>query len=196
MNRPSMDEVWLGVALQLARRGTCYKARVGCVLTNSRGYVLSTGWNGPEEGAPHCNEEFPHVSLNAKTATEQVSLMMSRGKPARREEGAHYVVCADACPGALAPRGADLCEAVHAEQNALTQCANAERIHTAYCSLSPCLRCAKQLLNTGVQRVVYAKRYAAEPQAYDLLTRPTKRRPSGVEMIHLPMEASPHGNEG
>ena len=32
------------------------------------------------------------------------------------------------CPGANAPAGADLCEAVHAEQNALLQCKDIDKI--------------------------------------------------------------------
>lgn len=171
MKRPSMDEVWLRVALDLSARGTCYKARVGCVLTNARGHVLSTGWNGPEEGAPHCNEVVYEPSLQEMVGGPPV--------PPRYPH---------ACPGAFAPRGSDLCEAVHAEQNALSRCAFVDQIRTAYCSLSPCLRCAKQLLNTGMQRLVYARLYEAEPQALALLSRPSSRRPSGVELIHLPEE--------
>ena len=52
------------------------------------------------------------------------------------------------CVGAETPSGSDLCEAVHAEQNALMQCRDIERIYALYCTHAPCLRCTKMLLNT------------------------------------------------
>ena len=59
------------------------------------------------------------------------------------------------CAGACAPKGADLCEAVHAESNALLNCRDPELIETCYTSHAPCLRCTKTLLNTGCFRIVY-----------------------------------------
>ena len=52
------------------------------------------------------------------------------------------------------PPGQDNCEAVHAEQNAILQCRQPERIATAYVTLSPCKPCLKLLLNTGCTRIV------------------------------------------
>jgi len=58
------------------------------------------------------------------------------------------------CAGASAPRGADLCEAVHAEQNALLYC-DVLRARTIYITHAPCMRCTKTLLNTPINRVVF-----------------------------------------
>lgn len=73
------------------------------------------------------------------------------------------------CPGADAPSGTglDLCEASHAEQNALLQCHEVQAIDTAYVTASPCITCTKLLLNTSCQRVVFIERYT-HPQAEDL----------------------------
>lgn len=60
------------------------------------------------------------------------------------------------CAGANAPKGADLCQAVHAEQNALLTCKDPEQIYTCYTTHAPCLRCTKTLLNTSCTRIVYA----------------------------------------
>lgn len=59
------------------------------------------------------------------------------------------------CAGANAPKGSDLCEAVHAEQNALLNCRNPELIETCYTTHAPCLRCTKTLLNTGCISIIY-----------------------------------------
>lgn len=65
------------------------------------------------------------------------------------------------CKGSKLPSGSglDLCEAIHAEQNALTFCNNIDNIYTVYTTTSPCMHCAKMLANTGAQRIVYHKAY-------------------------------------
>lgn len=70
--------------------------------------------------------------------------------------------CIDSpCAGANKPSGTglELCQAVHAEQNALLQCPDVKRIHTAYCTASPCMTCVKLLMNTGCQRIVFSEEY-------------------------------------
>ena len=58
------------------------------------------------------------------------------------------------CPGAQAPKGADLCEAVHAEQNALLS-PEAHRAFTCYVTHAPCMRCVNILLNTSIQNIIF-----------------------------------------
>ena len=53
----------------------------------------------------------------------------------------------------------DLCEAVHAEQNALLQCKNVFEIDTCYVTVSPCMTCTKLLLNTSCQTIVFEEDY-------------------------------------
>jgi dCMP deaminase len=70
--------------------------------------------------------------------------------------------CMDApCPGAESLGGPrEACEAVHAEASALLQARSSRREpRTAYCSLTPCMDCAKLLVSAGVRRVVAAAAY-------------------------------------
>jgi len=76
------------------------------------------------------------------------------------------------CAGANAPAGADLCEAVHAEQNALLQCRDVDKIHTCYVTHMPCMRCIKQLMNTSCQDIVYLDGTLEQPAARDLWLHP------------------------
>lgn len=59
------------------------------------------------------------------------------------------------CPGARHPsgKGLNLCFAVHAEQNALIQCADVEKLKAAYCTVTPCIHCMKMLMNTSTQHI-------------------------------------------
>lgn len=71
------------------------------------------------------------------------------------------------CPGATAAPGEslDLCEAVHAEMNAIANCREPWNIYTCYCTVSPCLTCVKLLMNTGCHRIVFAEEYAHDDLA-------------------------------
>lgn len=133
--RPSIDETMLAVAAMLARRSTCLRRAVGCVLCDARGRILSTGYNGVAAGLPHCNE-----------------LDMRIGK---------YDLYPHACPGAGAASGTqlDACHAVHAEANAIVFCREPDRIQTAYVTTSPCIPCAKLLINTGCRSIIFSVEY-------------------------------------
>ena len=73
------------------------------------------------------------------------------------------------CAGAVAASGINLdaCKAVHAEQNALLHCPDIYRVHTVYCTCSPCITCTKLLLGTYAVRVVFLEEYP-HPEARDL----------------------------
>jgi dCMP deaminase len=60
---------------------------------------------------------------------------------------------------------AELCYAIHAEQNAIIQAAKlgiAIDAATLYCTHQPCSVCAKIIVNAGIKRVVYEQGYPDE----------------------------------
>lgn len=59
--------------------------------------------------------------------------------------------------------GLDICQAIHAEQNALMFCSDIEKIHACHVTTSPCEHCSKMLLNTGVRLVLYDELYESTP---------------------------------
>ena len=65
------------------------------------------------------------------------------------------------CKGAHLPsgQGLDLCEATHAEQNALLQCKDVQAIRACYTTTSPCIHCVKLLMNTGCQEIDFLDFY-------------------------------------
>jgi len=72
------------------------------------------------------------------------------------------------------PSGEGLGECIcsHAEENAITQSAYhgmALRGATLYCTLSPCLICAKMIINAGIVEVIYEDRYEFTEQTRKLL---------------------------
>jgi len=77
------------------------------------------------------------------------------------------------CAGG-APSGADLAECIcaHAEENAITQAAYhgiAVKDAVLYCTFSPCLLCARMIVNAGIREVVYEEEYEFGSQTRALL---------------------------
>ena len=60
---------------------------------------------------------------------------------------------------------AEICYAVHAEQNAIIQAARLGTVldgATLYCTHQPCVICAKMIINAGIKRIVYGEGYPDE----------------------------------
>jgi dCMP deaminase len=60
---------------------------------------------------------------------------------------------------------AELCYAIHAEQNAIIQAARlgiSVKGATLYCTHQPCVICSKMIVNAGIARVVYENEYPDE----------------------------------
>jgi len=144
MTRSSIDAWALSLAVVTAKRGTCLRRQVGCVLLDARRRVLATGHNGVARGLPHCNEAI---------FGEEV--------PTSGPYGVRPVLHPHACAGAKlkSGMGLDTCEAVHAEVNACLQCGDVMAIESCYVTVSPCVSCTKLLMNTGCRRIVFRTPY-------------------------------------
>lgn len=131
--RPTADEYFIEMAKLVARRGTCLRRQVGCVLVDEFGHVLATGYNGVARGVAHCNHYDPDTESQYPFA----------------------------CEGARAASGTDLhkCQAIHAEINALIQCTRPQDVFKVYTTVSPCIHCTRALLNTPAQEIIFAERY-------------------------------------
>lgn len=93
--------------------------------------ILVTGYAGAAAGLPHCDD----VGHQMKT------IIHENGKQTQ-----HCVRTA------------------HAEQNAIVQAARVGvsiEGATLYCGMTPCATCAKMIINSGIARVICAKRYHA-----------------------------------
>ncbi len=151
--RPAFDQIFMNLALDLAKRSHCVKAQVGAVLTKDT-RIISIGYNGPPAGTHNCDEEFP-----------------IEGCP-RDTKGS--------CSLAL-----------HAEENAILYAAkNGSQLEgtTLYCTLSPCISCARLIFQSGIKKVYFHSSYAkykglAIDEGVEFL------RKFGVETVQYELEA-------
>jgi dCMP deaminase len=131
-DRIPLEEVYVRMAEELAKRSTCARLQVGTVITTGDlTQVLGIGYNGNARGLPNR--------------------------------------CDSAEPGA--------CGCIHSEQNALIKAGAQLPGKVMFVSASPCVMCAKMIINANVGRVYYREAYR-DPSGLDVL------RQGGVDVIH------------
>lgn len=92
-------------------------------------------------------------------ATNSILSLGYNGSPRGTEH------CGIECESRSHGENSDVCKAVHAEANAIYNAASngvSLQGSTLYCTLSPCMNCAKALIQVGVTKVVFG-----ENSAYD-----------------------------
>ncbi len=58
--RPGFDDIYMELAVNLAKRSHCIKRHVGAVLTKDT-RIISIGYNGPPSGTHNCDERWPEA---------------------------------------------------------------------------------------------------------------------------------------
>lgn len=140
-DRISRQQMLMGMAEVAARRSTCARSQVGVVIAlDSR--PLVSGYNGAPAGMPHCDHTctcLPNIIRGGESMIWRAQL--------------HEIGC---------PAG-DPCDiAVHAEANAIAFAArHGVKLEgsTLFVTLSPCVPCAKLIINAGIVEVVYSTVY-------------------------------------
>jgi len=64
--RPTWDEYFMKITEAVAKRSTCDRGRMGCVIARNK-QILVTGYAGAPSGLPHCDE----VGHQMKTITNE-----------------------------------------------------------------------------------------------------------------------------
>ncbi len=170
MNRGGWCKYFMEIALAVSSRSTCPRKSVGCVITTPDRRIVATGYNGSLAGTPHCIEQgCLMIEVNYQPEAS-VSVMVDPDQPAKLH--------------AFIRPGNDLVmhcrRAVHAETNALLQCARhgiAVNGAIAYVTTSPCLACMTNLCAAGIKTIVYGDAYRLD------LSLPIAQA-AGVGLIH------------
>ena len=58
MERPGFDDIYMELAVNMAKRSHCIKRHVGAVLAKDT-RIISIGYNGPPSSTHNCDEEWP-----------------------------------------------------------------------------------------------------------------------------------------
>jgi dCMP deaminase len=135
MERPSISQTNMEIAFTVSRRSTCSRRHNGAVIADSKGVVLSTGYNGSLSGFDHCDHECDcFAELN--------ELPHEQSCPANPNNGCTTAVHAEANSVYFAAR-----KGVSVEGCII------------YCTTEPCVKCAEAIIQSGIAEVVYSQSY-------------------------------------
>jgi len=153
------DTYFHSICDSVATKSPCLSRKIGAILVRDKS-IISTGYNGPPRGIPHCGHErfMKDKVLQGEFSGDLIrSELISTDCPRQilgYESGTHM----------------ELCPAQHAEENVIS---NAARLgvgilgSTLYInSIIPCKNCFGTLINTGVVEVVIK-----EAKVYDEYTQ-------------------------
>ena len=144
------DQYFHKICEAVASKSPCLSRKIGAILVRDKS-VISTGFNGPARGIPHCGHErvMKDKMLHEKIKEHNLYGNQLKENCPRRlfnyESGTHM----------------EMCPAQHAEENAVS---NAARLgvsvlgSTLYMnSVIPCKNCFGTLINAGVVEIVVDK---------------------------------------
>jgi len=154
----SWDNYFRLICQAAASKSPCLSRKIGAILVRDRS-IVSTGYNGPSRGIPHCGKE----RMNSDKLLSDKLIHLHAG----------FNLWRDICPRQLmqykSGEGMEWCPAQHAEENAIS---NAARLgvsvlgSTLYMnSVIPCKNCFGTLINSGITEVVID-----EVKSYDKYT--------------------------
>jgi len=177
------DLYFLKLAREVSKHSKCLSRYIGAVLVKDKA-VISTGYNGPARGVKHCNE---------RTIDFYKNLDYQFGEKACYEvkETSITNVCPRRIFGYKSGQGLHLCQAGHAERNALIQAARngiSTLNTTLYCWCGQvCKDCAIEIVNAGVNRLVFLM--GADYDGYST----TILKESGIEVVTYDKEEVENG---
>ena len=159
------DRQYLRMAFIWSENSYAIRRKVGAILVRDS-MIISDGYNGTPSG-------FPNV---CEYAEDKQGLKMESKDKQELEYFQNHGWSLKTYPYVL-----------HAEANAITKLArygNKVEGATLYATDSPCLECAKLIIQSGIKRVVYAREYRIT-DGIDLLKR------ANIEVVQMTIE----GNE-
>lgn len=160
-------EVHMAAAYALSNASRCVKRRVGAVITtvrNGQELPVSTGYNENPAGTEMCVTEggcFKDEKIDSWFSAQSSLFCPNCGQKIDKPTTKTTCVCGDSIRDWLKPnRGMELCTAIHAEERAIKSLAGrTAEGGTVYTTTFPCFQCARQILDSGIKRVVYVEAY-------------------------------------
>jgi dCMP deaminase len=139
--RISAPQIFMNVARQFQRRGTCQRRQVGAIAVDVNGHLLSEGYNGALPKMRHCN----HGAYT--DPTQDPDLIHSQGR-----WGCVRAVHAEINIVTKATRRGTSLDGAH-----------------VYVTVYPCIHCLRTMISAGVKAVTYDQPYWEAGTASDPL---------------------------
>jgi len=141
------DTYFHSICVAVASKSPCLSRKIGAILVKDH-LIVSTGFNGPSRGIPHCGHDR---ILKDNVLIEELHIINAHPSRYTKE-------CPRRILGAASGTHMELCPAQHAEENAIS---NAARLgvsvlgSTLYMNcIIPCKNCFGAIINAGIVEIV------------------------------------------
>ena len=138
MTQQELDTYYIKVAQICSENSKANKLKVGAIIVKDQ-QIISDGFNGTPSGFDNQCEDEKHKKLDRCSLCSQ-----------------------EHCEGCDNIKLVSKPEVLHAESNAITKCAKYGKAtlgSTIYITHTPCIECAKLIIQAGIKRVVYKNFY-------------------------------------
>ena len=151
---PNWDTYFLTICNAIASKSPCLSRQIGAIIVRENS-IISTGYNGPARGLPHC-ELVTMIEEDGKTRFENT---VPGGIVKIKDLNTIVTqVCPRKSMGFKSGEGLEHCPATHAEANCI---ANAARLGVSVRGASlymntqcPCKDCMSLIVNAGLSNVI------------------------------------------
>ena len=143
------DIAYMKMAMVMAELSHAIRYKVGCIVLSKDGQLISQGFNGTPSGCDNCCEEVICEYKWIHGCQKNGELIET-------------VLNVEHCKDCKFCKLITKKEVLHAETNAISKCAkwNSSTVGgTLYVTLSPCIDCAKLIIQAGISRLVYLDEY-------------------------------------
>ena len=145
------DNYFHSICVAVSSKSPCLSRKIGAILVRDHS-IVSTGFNGPSRGIPHCGHE---------RLMKDNALLLLLAHPTPSYPSRYMSECPRRILGYESGTHMELCPAQHAEENAIS---NAARLGVSTIGtvlymncLVPCKNCFGTLINAGIVEIVVDK---------------------------------------
>lgn len=154
------DEPLMAIAYAMSQRSSCRKRKVGAIIVDRDGNVISSGYNEVPAHEKPCTQVYKTCHRDWLTARFLQKLNEQVPEVAPKEADIKLLFRKEF-------KILDYCRALHAEENAIINLARNGRSVpleecTLYTTTYPCRMCSNKIVNVGIRQVVYVEPYPDE----------------------------------
>ena len=154
---PTPHEALMAAAYSVSQRSSCRNRKVGAVIADGSGAIISSGYNEVPRGESPCAKKYL-ACFREKERAEFIIAVASAIPDLKGKEALLESIFKERF------RILDLCRALHAEENAILNLAkNTPAVPLSQCTLYtttyPCRQCANKIATTGIKNLIYVEPY-------------------------------------
>lgn len=160
------DTYFHSICVSVSSKSSCLSRQIGAILVRDHS-IISTGYNGPPRGIPHCGPDRIRKDLELIKAANWIT---GRYRPQHIDMEGFISTCPRKVLGYASGTHLELCHAQHAEENCVSNAARngVSTINSILYmnSVIPCNKCFGTLINAGIVEIV-----VDTPTVYDKHTQ-------------------------